>query len=181
MTRSNIEKIKEIVKKRCPKDQVNWEYDGHILLVAKYSKLLAKKLKANGEIVEIAALLHDITKWRNSKNHHITGAKEAEKILKKLEYSRDKIEKIKHCIYSHRGSQNIKRETKEAVCVASADAMAHFESIPSLYYIAFIIKGKDFFEGEKWVRNKLKRDWDRLIPEAKEIIKNKYNASKEII
>ena len=49
-----------------------------------------------------------------------------------------KIEKVKHCIHAHRGSKPIKRETVETDCVASADAMAHLDNIPSLLYFAFV-------------------------------------------
>jgi len=131
--------------------------------------------------VEIAAWLHDLTKWERVKDHHITAAKEAEKILKKLNYSDDKIEKVKHCIISHRGSQNIKRKTKEAECVASADAIAHFDMIPSLYFIAYGINKKNYTSGNEWVKNHLKESWEKLIPEAKKIIKKKFDASQEIL
>jgi len=48
--------------------------------------MLTSKTGADEEIVEIAALLHDIAsiKYNDVENHHISGAKEAERILKKL-------------------------------------------------------------------------------------------------
>jgi len=33
-------------------------------------------------------------------------------------------------------------------------------------------------EGTRWVLNKLERSWNKLIPEAKEIIREKYDAIK---
>jgi putative nucleotidyltransferase with HDIG domain len=159
-------------------------WTGHIVNVVKYAKLLAKKLNANEEIVEIAALLHDYASALNIREfekHHIYGAKEAEKILKKLGYPQEKIEKVKHCILAHRGKTQIKRETIEAECVASADAMAHFNAIPSLFYLAYVKHKMDMDTGAKWLRNKLKRSWDKLQPEAKELVRDKYEASKKII
>jgi uncharacterized protein len=140
-------------------------------------------LQADEEIVEIAALLHDIAGIKdrdNYENHHLLGAEEAEKILKGFNYPQEKIEKIKHCILTHRGSKSIKRETLEAECVASADAMAHFDTIPALLHFVFVRLGMDVDEGTKWLRDKLDRSWTKLIPEAKEIVKDKYEATKTI-
>lgn len=61
-----------------------WFY--HILPTVRCAKMLTSKTGADEEIVEIAALLHDIAsiKYNDVENHHISGAKEAERILKKL-------------------------------------------------------------------------------------------------
>jgi len=175
-----IEKIKEVVKKECEKD--NWSWDYHMVSVVKYANQLAEKLGADKEIVEVSAWLHDITRLKGDpENHHISGPIEAEKILKQLNYPQDKIEKVKHCIHAHRGSQSIKRETIEAECVASADAMAHFDNVPALIYVAFVKKQMSIEEGKDWVRNKLERSWKKLIPEAKEIVLPKYEAVKLLL
>ncbi|MGB8780295.1 MAG: HD domain-containing protein [Candidatus Bathyarchaeia archaeon] len=181
-----VEKIRKLVEEECKKDTNTfgdqiWTY--HILSVVRYGKFLARKLHADEEIVEIAALLHDIAGIKdrdNYENHHLLGAEEAEKILKRFKYPQEKIEKVKHCIYSHRGSKAISRETLEAKCVASADAMAHFDRIPALLYFVFVRLGMDIDEGTKWLRDKLNRSWSKLIPEAKEIVRDKYEATKII-
>jgi len=36
-------------------------------------------------------------------------------------------------------------------------------------------------EGAKWVSKKLKRSWNKLCPEAKEIMKDKYECSKIVL
>lgn len=182
-----IDEIKKLVEEECKKDSnifgdEIWSY--HILSVVEFAKILAKRMNADHEIVEIAALLHDyagIKYGDRYEAHHILGAEEAEKILKGFNYPQEKIEKIKHCIYAHRGSKSITRETVEAECVASADAMAHFDRIPSLLYFAFFRVGMNVDEGTKYVRRKLERSWSKLIPEAKEIVKDKYEASMLIL
>jgi uncharacterized protein len=181
-----VEKIRKLVEEECKKDtnifgDEIWTY--HVLSVARYARSLARKLHADEEIVEIAALLHDIAGIKdrgNHEDHHLLGAQEAERILKEFKYPREKIEKIKHCIRAHRGSKSIKRETLEAECVGSADAMAHFDRIPALLYFVFVRLGMDVDEGTKWLRDKLNRSWSKLIPEAREIIKDKYEAAKII-
>lgn len=91
------------------------------------------------------------------------------------------IEKIKHCIYAHRGSRPIKRESIEADCLASADVIAHFEDIPSLFHLVFNVFKMHTDEGVEYLEGKIERDWKKLTPEAKEIIKNKYKAIKSIL
>jgi len=179
-----IEEIRKLVKEAC-EDKKNeygygaWTY--HISSVVKYAKLLARKLDADKEIVEIGALLHDYASVLNRDwypEHHVHSARLAEEILKKHNYPEEKIEKVKHCIYAHRASKNIPRETTEAEIIASADGMAHFDNVSSLLQLAFVTHGKGIDEGTKYVLDKLERDWKKLMPEAKEIIKDKYEAIK---
>lgn len=182
-----IKKIAKIAETAC-KQKTNyfgcgvWKH--HILPVVKYSKLMAKKLKADEEIVEIAALLHDYASVKNYKlyeEHHIHGAELAEQILKKFNYPQNKIEQVQHCILSHRGSKALEKITKEALCVADADAMAHFDSISSLFYLAFFSHKMNIDEANDWLMQKLERSWKKLSPQAKKIIKNKYEASKLLL
>jgi putative nucleotidyltransferase with HDIG domain len=156
----------------------------HIIFVVKYSKMLAEMLGADQEIVEIAALLHDyagIKDLSKVEEHHIWGAKEAESILKSFNYPESKIEKIKQCILSHRGSVVVQKNSVEEICVASADAMAHIDQVVSLLYLAFKEKGMSMEEGREWVYNKLKRSWNKLCPEAQDIMKRKYESALEIL
>lgn len=180
-----IQEVKKIVERECKKHSNFYGYDAwrhHIIFVVKFSKMLAIKMKADKEILELAALLHDIGSLKGDyDNHHISGAEESEKILRKFRYPQEKIDKIKHCIYAHRGSKFIKRTTIEARCLASADAMAHFEDIPSLFSLAFVKLKMNVDGGVEYLLGKIERDWDKLIPEAKEIIREKYKAIKLLL
>jgi len=179
-----IKEIARIVEDACKK-KTNyfgyriWTY--HILYVVKYAKLMAKKLNADIEIVEIASLLHDyasIINYDFYEDHHIHSANEAEKLLKRFDYPQDKIESVKDCIISHRGSKIKSKESKEALCLADADSMAHFDSISSLFYLAFFSHKMNIDEANNWLMQKLERSWNKLSSEAKKIIKDKYEASK---
>jgi hypothetical protein len=95
-------------------------------------------------------MLHDYAGIKNEdnyENHNLLGAEEAEKILKRFNYSKEKIEKIKHCIYAHRGSVSTGRKTLEAKCVASVDAMAHFDRMKNQVVEQLI---KDFILKHEW-------------------------------
>lgn len=175
------EEVKRYVKEECKKDTNMFTMDAyhtHIVPMVKYSKQLAKKIGADEEIVELAAWLHDIGSLKGDyENHHISGAKYAEDFLKRLNYPRDNIEKIKHCIIAHRGSVKIKRETIEAECIASADGMSHFDNIVSLLNLALVIRKLDVENARIFAINKLQSFWDKMIPEAREIVKEKYESA----
>ena len=57
----------------------------HVNRVVKIATFLAEKEKANLELVQIGALLHDIG-WAVGKPHNETGAELASKILKEINY-----------------------------------------------------------------------------------------------
>ncbi len=186
MSRQMIKKIKELVYQACQR-KTNyygpniWE---HMELVVKNGKMLAKKLDADEEIVEIASWLHDYAAISNRKwrlDHHIYGTKLAEALLKKFGYPNKKIEQVKHCIYAHRASKKIPRRTLEAKIVASADAMAHFSHLAGLFYLVYQRKRMDLKKGKKWVLAKLERSWQKLMPEAKSMVRVKYQTIKHLL
>lgn len=182
-----IQSISDIVEEQSKKETNVFGYEGwtyHVTIVVKYAKLLAERLDADKEIVEISAFLHDYASVKDSsmyKEHHIYGAIEAEKILRGFNYPEERINKIKDCIIQHRGSVPLERTTKESICLASADAMAHIDQVPSLLHLVYYKRKMDVTEGANWVSEKIERSWNKLCPEAKEIIKNKYESAKIIL
>ena len=92
--------------------------------------VLAGKYNADTEIVELAAMLHDvalIAKYGTRKEHHITGAEMAETILLKHNYPQDKTDKVNKCVFNHRSSKN--GTDIEDICVADADILSHFDNV----------------------------------------------------
>ena len=182
-----IHDIERMVEQVCKQETNIFGYTiwtHHIVPVVQNAKQLAKLLGADLEIVEIAALLHDFASVKDKalyKDHHINSAIEAEKILRKFDYPAEKIEAVKHCIKTHRGSVQEQRHSIEAECVASADAMAHIQNVPALLYSAYIQRGMDIDEGTQWLKRKLERSWNKLIPEAREMVKEKYEAALKIL
>ena len=173
-----LEKIRQLVKDEADED----DWKDHIVPVVNYAKKLAKILEVDMEIVELAALLHDIGRLKfGGKDHDITGVPEAEKILKEHDYPQDVIDEVKHCIESHRGSKNIPPRTIIAKIITNADAMAHFDAIPTFFY--WRSKKDSFEEAFKWVDEKIERDWNKklTLPEAREMMEEKYKAIKLIL
>lgn len=175
-----IEQVENMVEEACKKETNAFGYgiwSHHIVYVVKYSKMMAEIIGADEEIVELAALLHDYASIKNSeyyKEHHVHGAVEAEKVLRALDYPQDKIEGIKQCILSHRASIDSDRLSKEEVCVASADAMAHIDQVISLLYYVYEEKNMDIDEGREWVRSKIMRSWNKLDNAGRQLISDKY-------
>lgn len=124
-----IEKVKEIVEKRM--EGIGPSHDfSHVMRVYELCKVIAKEeKKVNMEILELAALLHDIERKKEDidktgkTDHAIESAKMAEKVLKKFNFPKEKIEKIKECIISHRFKTNIKPKTLEAKILSDADKL----------------------------------------------------------
>ena len=99
----------------------------HVERVLKMAELICKKEGGDMEIVEAAALLHDIARTKEDKNekldHAIEGATMAEKYLRKVNFSEAKIKNIVHCVAVHRFSRGKKPETKEAKIIQDADRL----------------------------------------------------------
>lgn len=182
-----IKDIYKEVEKRCMADTNAYgigAWDHHIKLVYEIAINICEEYKADYNIVALAALLHDIasvTDKELTEEHHIHGAAIAEELLSKYDISKEQIEHIKKCILNHRGSRLVKKTTPEEICIADADAMAHFYSVPSLLRMVYVEKGLSIDEGAEFVYNKLERSYNKLSKKGKEIIKPKYEAAKELL
>ncbi|OIO76249.1 phosphohydrolase [Candidatus Gracilibacteria bacterium CG_4_9_14_0_2_um_filter_38_7] len=103
----------------------DWEHTQRVLTLARH---IAKLEGADIEIVEIATILHDIGRSAQDKSkgkvcHAELGANMAEKILQSFEVPDDKIQKIIHCIGTHRFRGNNFPETLEAKVLFDADKL----------------------------------------------------------
>ncbi len=182
MNKQNIiEEIKRFVEEESKKPENWWGeefYTLHINSVYDYAKELAEKLNADLEIVELAALLHDIGSIiEGRENHHFTGAKIAEEQLRKLKYPKGKIEKVKHCILAHRGSEKIEPKTTEAKIIRDADSLSSFKQITGPFMAAMAYEKKNQIEAKESIKRKFKNSWNKLcFQESKDIIKPRYDA-----
>jgi uncharacterized protein len=175
-----IEEVRKFVEEECKKQLLGEElFENHISKVVENAKLLSNKFNVDLEVIEIAALFHDIgAVLFDRQNHHITSSKIAEDFLRKKNYPDEKIEIIKKCILNHRGSTNFNRISIEEQIIAEADAMSCFDQISGQFL--WVIK-KDNLQRQneitKNVRQKLVNKWNQLSPEAKKLIKPKYEAA----
>lgn len=174
------EQIKEelLIRTTRTKEEDNYDFwNDHIKYVVKNALTLADLYNADKEIVELAALLHDIampSKIGPREEHHIYGAQIAEELLKKYNYPEDKIKRVKQCVLCHRGSKDLPRKTIEEEIIADADVIAHFDSIPSLFSLAFTRLNLNIEEGTNFVKEKLARDYNKLSPKTRKYLEERY-------
>jgi uncharacterized protein len=186
---NTVNKIKKFVKEECKKPDSKYGYEpfnNHFVPAIKYANELIKKFGKDNldeEVILIAVWLHDIGSiMHGRKDHHITGAKIAEKKLKEFKYPSEKIELIKKCILNHRGSQQNKRETIEEKIVAEADTLSNFDNLSGIFKAAFVYEDKTQDEAKKSVREKLERKYRQLhFKESRELIKPKMEAVKLLL
>ncbi len=182
-----LNKIKIKVKDVCysPNNKFTytvWPY--HILPVVEHSLDLGKKMDADLEVLELAAYFHDyaaLIDFNLYDEHHILGATMAGEILTNLNFPNNKINHIKECIKVHRGSRNDNKISIEAKILASADAMAHISELVDMFYLAFGVHKYYTEDGVKWLKGKLERSWEKIIPEGKAIINDDYDIAIKII
>lgn len=102
----------------------------HVLRVHKLTLKLAQTEKnVDLKILETATLLHDIARAKESDDitgtidHAVLGSQMAEKILENLNYEYNEIEKIKHCILTHRFRTGFEPQSIEAKILFDADKL----------------------------------------------------------
>ena len=181
-----VQKIRDFVEEECKKSTSKYGYEPfefHFVPVAKYAEELANELKADKEVVLLAAWLHDIGSIVDGRGeHHIVGAKIAEAKLKEFGYPPVKIEFVKKCILNHRGSRQDSRESLEEKIVAEADAISSFDSIAGLFKAALIYEEKTQEEARESVRQKLANKWNQLqFERSKLIVRPKYEAARLLL
>ena len=185
-----VNSIKNIVLEKCEQHKKNPKYgyydywNDHIKRVVHYAIILAKQFEADVEIVELGALLHDISmpsEYGERNGHHVYSAEMAETLLTELNYPKDRIEMVRRCVFNHSGSNRDKRETIEEFCVSDADALAHFDRIPSLFSLAYNIGKMSLEEGKEYVKARLQGDYDGLSDKLKPIYKEKYETIMKVV
>jgi uncharacterized protein len=187
MNKKNLAELYKIVEDACKAETNAFGYGiwkDHILYVIEYAKEFSNIFNADPEIVELAALLHDYAGIKDEslhKKHHIHGAEEAEKLLRKYDYPADKISLIQNCILNHRGSVPGKPTTPEAECLTNADAAAHLKGVTSLLHLAFVKFGMTKDEGNEWVKKKLERSWEKMSPQIRDLLLTEYECIKKIL
>lgn len=158
-------------------DKYNF-WEEHVRYVLKEALDLASKYNADIEIVELAALLHDIAliaKVGTRVEHHVTGAELAEALLAKHNYPQEKISKVKNCILNHRSSKHAM--TIEDICVADADILAHFDNI--LMIVSNVLKANNITLPE--ARSKIKHSFDGDYNDLSERTKREFGDKYRLI
>ncbi len=95
----------------------------HALRVRDWARKLADEEGANCEIVELAALLHDIGRTGVEKSHAESSAGLAVSVLTKLGYKQTVIEEVRAAVISHSRESGYEPSTLEAKILYDADKL----------------------------------------------------------
>ena len=159
------------------KDEYNI-YREHIQYVYKYVLLLSKNKNVDKEILELSALLHDISMTDinlDRSRHNEYGSLIAEQLLRDNNYPEDKIQFVKKCILNHSSKRAEYRTTQEEKILVDADGLSHFDSINNLYNLAHNVMELNDDDTLKFIQDKLTRDYNEISDELKYLIDDKYN------
>lgn len=123
---NKIKKIEKIAKSYFKNPVAGHDWF-HVERVYRMAIKIGKQEKANMEILKPAALLHDIARKKEDTGkiecHAKEGSKMARKILKELDFTSDKIEKIAYAINVHRYKLQLKPTTLEAQILQDVDRL----------------------------------------------------------
>ncbi len=159
------------------KDEYNI-YREHVQYVYKYVVMLSEGKNVDGEVLELAALLHDIsmTDWTLYRSrHNECGAGMAEQLLRENDYPEDKTQLVKKCILNHSKRRQEYRTTEEEQILVDADGLSHFDVIGKMYSLPSMVMGLNEEESVRFVQNKLTGDYEELSDDLKCLVKEKYD------
>jgi uncharacterized protein len=99
----------------------------HVERVYNLAIRIAREENADLDVVKAAALLHDIARALEDEgkieDHTVEGAKMARKVLEEVNFPKEKVNNVIHCIEVHRFKKGIKAETLEAKILQDADRL----------------------------------------------------------
>lgn len=184
-----LEKVKKEVKAIYTGKNPNadpwivWAYPNHVQVVAKNAERIARTHGANIEFCVAGALLHDIADavmTRFTPGHEEESLRIANEILEKCGYSDEERNFIvQEIIFPHSCSHTIPTKLEGKV-LATADAMAHFQTDFFLYFAWQHLGGKDLRELKQWVLVKIEKHFHKKIffEDFRKEVEPEYNAVK---
>jgi len=99
----------------------------HVERVYNLAVRLAKEEDADLDVLMAAALLHDIARAMEDEgkivDHAMEGAKMSRKILEEVDFPKEKIARVTHCVEAHRFRKGVKAESLEAKILQDADRL----------------------------------------------------------
>lgn len=164
-----------------------WMWHNHLQFVAHKAEELAQRFNANEDLAVAGAWLHDFGDAfvdRFSPEHEEVSTTEAKKVLHQANYTDSEIQEILDVIIAPHSCKNgLLPQTLEGKVLATADALAHFQTD---FYLQFtwmhLPQGKTYPEFIEWVNEKLERDYTiKIFFEAvRAEVKDRYLALKEV-
>ncbi len=182
-----IASIRDFVGSQCQQNENIFGssfFDQHLAVVAEYAGILAKDLGADGEIVELAAYLHDLSAVRDAStipNHANLSASLARQLLTERACPPSLVDGVVSSIAAHSNPIPIGRRPPEEVCVSNADAMAQIARPLYWSYVVFGIRKQVFEAGRQWLLQLYEIKWNALIQPGRELVADKYRGAMTLL
>lgn len=162
---------------------ISWAYPNHVLVAAKNAERIAMKYNANQEFCIAGALLHDIgdaVMTRFTEGHEKESLRIADAILDKCGYNEKERKFIVNEVIAPHSCSHTMPTALEGKVVATADAMAHFQTDFFLYFAWQHLGGKDLSSLKQWVLIKIEKHFHKKIffDECKTEVEPEYKAIK---
>ncbi|HLN18547.1 MAG TPA: HD domain-containing protein [Patescibacteria group bacterium] len=152
----------------------------HVPEAQKWSRhMLEKYPEADKEVVLLAVWLHDFGHYPlpTEIDHAVRGKERAKGFLEKENYPKDKMEKVLHCVRSHR-CKDVMPETLEAKIMAFCDSASH---MTDTMYLEMVRTDEDAKFPKTYA--KIERDFRDLaiFPEDQKKLVGLYDAWKVLL
>lgn len=172
-----IDKAKKYFYDHIARNDDIYGLERHLPLMEKWAKrLLKENPQVDEEVVLLGVWLHDIAHYppESSSDHAVKGEAVTKEFLTKNNYPKEKMEKVLHCVRSHR-CKDVLPETLEAKIIACADSASH---LTDLAYLDIVMDGRD-----DYALGKLERDFRDVgtFPEIKKELEPLYLAWKKLL
>jgi len=120
-----IARIERFAGKYCKEDpDMNREFWSHVQLVREFAVRLAEMEGADRQVVELAALLHDIGRHKGRKDHNIRGYEMTKNFFEGINLPQKRKNLILKCILKHQSRFHSEDNEFEVKVVQSADTLA---------------------------------------------------------
>jgi uncharacterized protein len=142
----------------------------HLAPVARFAGLLALRLGADREVVELAAWLHDLAAVRDFATlavHPAEGARLARTLLAGMGVSSAKAEAVCRCIAAHSAPVAPGAGALEEVCLSNADVLAQLARPAYWLHYLYGVRGLSREDGLAWLRGRAEGSWAALTPLAR--------------
>ena len=178
--------VETIVRISMPRDSCHgYEHVERVRRLCRYiaRKLMEKGIEVDLEVLELAALLHDIGRNISEERHAIVSAEIARQILNSLGYSKDKIEKVVKAILAHSYSARIKPETIEGAILSDADKLDALGAIGiARVFMYGGAKGRSIEDSIKHIEEKILKLPDLMYTEpGRELAKKRVEFVRQFL
>jgi putative nucleotidyltransferase with HDIG domain len=167
-------------------DWADWLYENHVFWVADKAVEIAESHNVNPEYARAAAMLHDIADAvisRRLEDHEPKSLEIARDLLKKADFTDAEIVLIvDDAIRYHSCRGDEKPTSQEGLVLATADAMAHFQT--EFFLHAFADAGlNDYAQRKEWAREKIEKDFHKKIffESERESVRPQYETLKLLL